>query len=134
LTYNLLKGYQVTASYNYATFENPKVEGSTYRAGFNTPENKFQIGVGNRKLTKNLGFNINFRYQEEFLWQSDFGDWNVPAFGVFDAQLSYRVPSIKTIVKLGGANIGGSDYRTNLGGPFIGQQYYLSLTFDEFFN
>jgi iron complex outermembrane receptor protein len=134
LTYNLLKGYQLTASYNYATFENPKIEGSTYRAGFNTPENKFQLGIGNRKLTKSLGFNINFRYQEEFLWQSDFGDWNVPAFGVFDAQVSYRVPSIKTIIKLGGANIGGSDYRTNLGGPFIGQQYYLSLTFDEFFN
>jgi iron complex outermembrane receptor protein len=134
LTYNFLKGYQVTANYNYATFDNPEVEGSTYRAGFNTPENKFQVGIGNRKLTKSLGFNINFRYQEEFLWQSDFGDWNVPAFGVFDAQVSYRVPSIKTIIKLGGSNIGGSDYRTNLGGPFIGQQYYLSLTFDEFFN
>lgn len=134
LTYNLFKGYQITASYNYATFDNPITEGSTYRAGFNTPENKFQIGLGNRKLTKNIGFNVNFRYQEEFLWQSDFGDWNVPAFGVLDAQVSYKVSSIKTIIKLGGSNLGGGDYRTNLGGPFVGQQYYLSLTFDEFFN
>lgn len=134
LTYNFLKGYQATVSYNYATFNNPDVEDNTYRAGFNTPENKFQVGLGNRKLTKNFGFNVNFRYQEEFLWQSDFGDWNVPAFGVFDAQVSYRVPSIKTIIKLGGSNIGGGDYRTNLGGPFVGQQYYISLTFDEFFN
>ena len=43
-------------------------------------------------------------------------------------------PSIKTIIKIGGTNIAGKDYRTNLGGPFVGQQYYISLTFDEFLN
>ena len=134
LTYNFLKGYQLTANYNYATFESPKIENSTYRAGFNTPENKFQVGVGNRKLTRNLGFNVNFRYQDAFLWQSDFGDWTVPAYGVVDAQISYKIPSIKTTLKAGGSNIAGSDYRTNLGGPFVGSQYYLSLTFDQFFN
>jgi iron complex outermembrane recepter protein len=134
LTYNFLKGYQITASYNYATFDNPEIPGSTYRAGFNTPENKFQVGVGNRKLTKNLGFNVSYRYQEAFLWQSDFGDWTVPEFGVIDAQVSYKIPSIKTVLKLGGSNIGGGDYRTNLGGPFVGSQYYISLTFDQFSN
>jgi iron complex outermembrane recepter protein len=134
ITYSFLKGYAINATYNFATFDQDVPEGSTYRAGFNTPENKFTIGIGNRKLTKNFGFNINYRYQEAFLWQSDFGDWTVPEFGVIDAQLSYRVPTIKTVIKLGGTNIGGNDYRTNLGGPFIGQQYYLSLTFDEFFN
>ncbi|WP_276374042.1 TonB-dependent receptor [Chryseolinea sp. H1M3-3] len=133
LTYNFLKGYFVTGNYNYATFDSKQSDGSTFRAGFNTPENKFTVGVGNRKLTKNLGFNLNFRWQEEFLWQSDFGDWIVPEFGVFDAQFSYRIPSIKTIAKIGGTNLFGKDYRTNLGGPFVGQQYYLSLTFDEFF-
>lgn len=133
LTYNFPKGYFVNGNYNYATFDSKQSDGSTFRAGFNTPENKFNIGVGNRKVTKNLGFNLNFRWQEEFLWQSDFGDWIVPEFGVFDAQFSYRIPSIKTVAKLGGTNLFGKDYRTNLGGPFVGQQYYLSLTFDEFF-
>jgi hypothetical protein len=37
-------------------------------------------------------------------------------------------------LKVGGTNIGGSDYRTNFGAPFVGQMYYISLTFDEFFN
>ena len=133
LTYNVGKGYSIMGNYNYATFDSEQSDGSTFRAGFNTPENKFNIGIGNRKLTKNLGFNVNFRWQDEFLWQSDFGDWNVPEFGVFDAMISYRITSIKTIAKVGASNIGGGDYRTNLGGPFIGQQYYLSLTFDEFF-
>jgi iron complex outermembrane recepter protein len=133
LTYNVGKGYSISGNYNYATFDSKQSDGSTFRAGFNTPENKFNIGIGNRKLTKNFGFNVNFRWQDEFLWQSDFGDWIVPEFGVFDAQVSYRVPSIKSIVKVGGSNLFGKDYRTNLGGPFVGQQYYISLTFDEFF-
>jgi len=133
LTYNFGKGYSINGNYNYATFDSKQSDGSTFRAGFNTPENKFNIGIGNRKLTKNLGFNLNFRWQDEFLWQSDFGDWIVPEFGVFDAMISYKIPSLKTIAKIGGSNLGGTDYRTNLGGPFVGQQYYISLTFDEFF-
>lgn len=134
ITYNLPKYYTLTGSYSYATFDDNTDESSEFRAGFNTPENKFSVGIGNRRVTQNFGFNINFRWQEEFLWQSDFGSWNVPEFGLVDAQVSYKVPSIKTIFKLGGTNIAGKDYRTNLGGPFVGQQYYISLTFDEFLN
>lgn len=134
ISYNLPKYYALTGSYTYATFDDNTNGSSEFRAGFNTPENKFSVGFGNRRVTKNFGFNINFRWQEKFLWQSDFGSWNVPEFGLLDAQLSYKVPSIRTIIKLGGTNIAGKDYRTNLGGPFVGQQYYISLTFDEFFN
>lgn len=134
LTYNLPKYYTLSGTYSYATFDDHTDGDAEFRAGFNTPENKFTVGIGNRRVSKNFGFNINFRWQEEFLWQSDFGSWNVPEFGVLDAQVSYKVPSIKTIFKLGGTNLAGSDYRTNLGGPFVGQQYYLSLTFDEFLN
>ena len=132
LTYTI-RNYTITGNYNWATFDSSTGDGETFRAAFNTPENKIQVGIGNRKLTKNLGFNINFRWQEEFIWQSDFGDWIVPEFGVFDAQVSYRVPVMKSVIKLGGNNLFGGDYRTNLGGPFVGQQYYLSITFDEFF-
>ena len=107
-------------------------DNSEFRAGFNTPENKFTLGIGNRKLTKNLGFNVTYRWQDEFLWQSDFGSAMIPEFGVMDAQVSYKVSSIKTMVKIGGSNLIGGDYRTNFGGPFVGQQYYISLTFDEF--
>jgi iron complex outermembrane receptor protein len=134
LTYSLPKGYSINGNYNYATFNDNREENSQFRAGFNTPNNKFNIGLSNRKVTKNFGFNVNYRWQQTFLWQSDFGSWNVPEFGVVDAQVSYRLPSIKTVLKIGGQNLFGSDYRTNLGGPFVGQQYYLSLTFDEFFN
>lgn len=124
--------YVLTGSYSYAKFDLDNEE-SQYRTGFNTPKNKITVGISNRKVTENLGFSVNFRWQEAFLWESDFGIWEVPEFGVIDAQVSYKVSPLKTIIKLGGQNIGGSDYRTNFGGPFVGQQYYVSLTFDEMF-
>lgn len=133
INYSLYKGYTLNASYNYATFEDNRDANSSFRAGFNTPKNKYSIGVSNRKLTKNIGFNINYRYQDEFLWQSDFGEAMIGEYGVMDAQVSYKITSIKTTAKLGGTNLFGGDFRTNFGGPFVGQMYYLSLTFDEFF-
>ncbi len=133
-TYNFFKSYILNGNYNYATFDlNSNTEGD-FRAGFNTPENKFNIGIGSRKVFNNFGFHLNFRWQDKFLWESTFGIWNVPEFGVLDAQVNYKISDIKTIVKLGGTNLIGGDYRTNLGAPFVGQQFYLSLTFDEFLN
>ncbi|MBX2900431.1 MAG: TonB-dependent receptor [Cyclobacteriaceae bacterium] len=130
LTYNLPKNFVLTGNYNWATFKAD--ESPEFRAGFNTPENRFSVGIGNRKIAKNLGFNANFRWQQDYEWQSSFGIWQVPEFGVLDAQVNYKISSLKTIVKIGGTNLGGGDYRTNLGAPFVGQQYFISLTFDEF--
>lgn len=130
LTYSLPRNFVLNGNYSWANFD--ANESPEFRAGFNTPKNKYSVGVSNRKVTKNLGFNVNFRWQEEYLWQSSYGEWNVPAYGLVDAQVSYKLSPIKTMIKIGGTNIGGGDYRTNLGSPFVGQQYYVSLTFDEF--
>lgn len=132
LTYSLPRNFTLTGNWNYANFD--ANEGPNFLANFNTPKNKFSIGIGNRKLAKNLGFNVNYRWQYKFQWQSTYGVWEVPEYGLVDAQVNYKISSIKTMVKIGGTNIGGGDYRTNLGAPFVGQTYYISLTFDEFFN
>ena len=135
LTYSLPKNFIVNGNYNWADID--ALETAEFNAGFNTPNNRFSIGIGNRKVAKNLGFNINYRWQEDFLWISSFGN-NLPAlipsFGVLDAQVNYKVSSIKSMIKIGATNLGGGDYRTNLGSPFVGQQYYISITFDEFLN
>jgi iron complex outermembrane receptor protein len=130
ITYSLPRNFTLNANYSWATFEED--ENADFRAGFNTPENKFSVGIGNRKVIENLGFNINFRWQEGYLWQSSYGIWNVPEFGVLDAQINYKISALRSMVKVGATNLGGGDYRTNLGAPFVGQMYYLSLTFDEF--
>ncbi len=132
MTYNLPLNLVLSGNYNYATFEDNRDEDSQFRAGFNTPENKFNVGIS-RTITseRHFGFNLNYRWQQEFEWQSDFGVAMIPEFGVIDAQVSYKFEAIKTIAKLSASNLFGGDYRTNFGGPFVGQQYMLSLTFDQ---
>lgn len=129
-TYRLPRSFELTGNYNYANYT--AQEDKDFRAGFNTPKNRGSIGIGNRKIFENFGANVSFRYQTGFLWESSYGTWQVPEFGVLDAQVSYTVPSIKSVFKLGATNLGGGDYRTNLGAPYVGQQYYISVTFDEF--
>ncbi|HCW07310.1 MAG TPA: TonB-dependent receptor, partial [Cytophagales bacterium] len=127
------KNFVIGGNYNYSSFSGQ--QDANFQAGFNTPQNRYSFNLSNRKVTKNLGFNVNFRYQDAFLWQSSYSpaDYTVPAYGVLDAQLTYKVSSLKSVFKIGGTNLGGNDYRTNLGSPFIGQMYYFSITFDEFF-
>jgi len=129
-TYRLPRSFELTGNYNYANYT--AQEDKDFRAGFNTPKNRGAIGLSNRKIFENFGASINFRYQTAFQWESSYGSWIVPEFGVLDAQVSYTVPSLKSVFKLGATNLGGGDYRTNLGAPYVGQQYYISVTFDEF--
>jgi outer membrane receptor protein involved in Fe transport len=125
-----INNFELNGNYNYANYT--ATEDVDFRAGFNTPKNRGSIGISNRKIFDNFGASINYRYQTAFLWESSYGTWMVPEFGVLDAQVSYKVSSIKSIFKLGATNLGGGDYRTNLGAPYVGQQYYITVTFDEF--
>ena len=38
--------------------------------GFNTPEWSTNLSFGNREIVKNIGFNIVWRWQDAFLWES----------------------------------------------------------------
>jgi len=89
--------------------------------------------VANRKIAKDIGFNINFRYQQTFLWQSSYGVWNVPAYARGGCTAQLQDPRQDSDKNWRNQYLAVVDYRTNIGAPFIGQQYYISLTFDEFF-
>ncbi|WP_209332548.1 TonB-dependent receptor [Lunatimonas salinarum] len=132
ITYNLPKNYTISGNYNFNRLITEFEEG--FISDFNTPEHKTNLMFGNRKLTQNLGFNVAYRYQTGFRWESSFAQGDVPEFHNVDAQLSYRLKDIKSIVKLGGSNIFNNRYILNFGGPTIGAIYYLSITFDELLN
>jgi iron complex outermembrane recepter protein len=107
---------------------------SQFLSEFNTPEHKFNMSFGNRRVTDNLGFNFNYRWQTKFLWQSSFtlpANGYVPSYGTLDAQVTYKISSMKSMLKLGGSNILNQRYIQSLGGPTIGAIYYISITFDE---
>lgn len=130
--YSLPKGYKVGFNYNWNKLNNELGDG--YLSEFNTPEHKFNVTFGNRKVTENFGFNVAYRWQDEFLWEATFAQGIVPAVGVVDAQVSYRVKNMKSIIKLGGSDIFNQRYVLNYGGPTLGAIYYVSITFDQLMN
>jgi iron complex outermembrane receptor protein len=130
--YSLPKGYKIGFNYNWNKLNNELGDG--YLSEFNTPEHKFNVTFGNRKVTENIGFNVAYRWQDEFLWESTFAQGNVPAVGVVDAQVSYKLKGMKSVLKLGGSDIFNQRYVLNYGGPTLGAIYYVSITFDQLMN
>lgn len=103
-----------------------------YLNDFNTPKMRFNLGLSNREIIKNTGFNITYRWQDEYNWLSTFAVGNVPAFGTVDAQINLKIPAYKSTIKLGGSNILNKYYITSYGNPQIGGMYYVALIFDQF--
>jgi outer membrane receptor protein involved in Fe transport len=101
---------------------------------FNTPRFKFNLGYGNRYITRRIGFNINWRWQQSFLWESPFGTAMIPAYSMVDAHIRLSIPNLQSIVKVGASNILNSYYTTSFGSAQIGGLFYVSLTYNELFN
>ncbi|HUP14383.1 MAG TPA: TonB-dependent receptor, partial [Niastella sp.] len=100
---------------------------------FNTPKVRFNVTFGNEKVNgSNWGFNILYRWQDKMLWEGTFGTGNVESFGSLDAQISYRLPKIKSLIKLGATNITNSYYTTAFGNPSVGGLYYVSFGYNVF--
>jgi iron complex outermembrane recepter protein len=129
----LPKGYYAkgNVAYNVLTEDTDQV-GSQSR--YNTPDYRFNTGVGNYELFRNFGFYVNYRWQNTFLWESAFGTAQMPAFGTLDAQVSLKLPNMKSILKVGGSNVLNNYYTTSFGSAQIGALYYVSLMFDQFMN
>jgi outer membrane receptor protein involved in Fe transport len=110
---------------------------------FNTPKYRYNVSFGNRNIAgSNFGFNVVYRRQDSFLWEGSFGNavatarqqTIIPAYGTLDAQISKKVPSIKSILKVGGTNLLGTLYTQSWGNPLVGSMYYVSLNFDQLLN
>lgn len=122
------KDFEVGMNYNYAEFSFDQAKDPSFIAGFNTPKHRVKASFGNTEVFKNFGFNLNARYNSEYLWQASFADGLVPENVVFDAQVNYTIPAIKSVLKLGGANLFGNDYLQVVGAGWIGRQIFASLT------
>lgn len=132
-------GFGIGADYLYndfkfsANFSSDRLQESTseLQSEFNTPEFRYNVGVSNANLYKNIGASVSYRYQGAYKWQSVFIAGDVAAFGTMDAQVNFRFPAQKLTMKFGGSNILNKYYRTNYGNPMVGAVYYVSFTFDQ---
>ncbi|WP_026704634.1 carboxypeptidase-like regulatory domain-containing protein [Flavobacterium soli] len=128
LSKKVYKDFEIGANYNFSDFEFDQSKDPSFIAGFNTPKHRIKASLGNTKLFKNFGFNVNVRWNTEYLWQASFADGMVPENTVFDAQINYAIPVIKSVLKVGAANLFGKDYIQVIGAGSIGQQIFASLT------
>lgn len=133
--YSISKGYTLGGNVAYnRLLDQDDLIAQGFRAAYNTPEWRYNIRFSNRKVTDNLGFNIVWRWQDAFLWESSIGEGIIPAYQTLDAQVSYKLSSLKSILKIGGSNILNERYTTSFANPRMGAIYYISITFDEFLN
>ena len=101
---------------------------------FNTPTFRTNFGLSNSgfALKKRLGFAANLHYQDGFTYEGTFAVGSVSSYSTLDAALNYKLPSIKSLVKVGGSNILNHYYYTAFGSPKIGGLYYVSFAYNIF--
>lgn len=129
VTYNFYKKFTVGGNVNYNKMKANKTD-DIFVTGFNTPEWSTNLSFGNREIAKNVGFNIVWRWQDSFLWESPLVTGKIAAYSTLDAQVTYRVPKVNGSIKLGGANLLNNRYIQYAGGPTIGGLYYVAFTID----
>jgi iron complex outermembrane receptor protein len=127
----IFNGFDISANYTKSILDFDADLNPDFATNWNTPEHKVKGQFGHPKLFKNFGFNVAWRYNSEFYWEATFGEGEVPANHVFDAQVSLTLPKLNTVLKAGAANLGGNEYFTAFGSGLIGSQYYLSLTINN---
>ncbi len=129
LTYNFYQKFTLAGNVNYNALS-ANSQPDVFVTGFNTPKWATNLSFGNREVVRNFGFNVNWRWQTSFLWESPLATGQVPAYQTIDAQVNLRVPTLKSTIKLGGTDLFNRRYYQYAAGPTIGALYYLSVTFD----
>ena len=123
--------FDLSGSYTYAKLDFDRDTYPDFTTNFNTPEHKFKASFGNTEVFENFGFNIAYRYSDDYYWEATFGNGVVPEFHVLDAQINLNVPSFKSTFKAGATNLLGDEYFTAFGTGFIGSMYYLGWTINN---
>src|SRR5690606_1327497 len=131
LSTKVFGNFDLGGSYTYTKQDFDQAAFPDFKTSFNTPEHKTKITFGNTDLFKNFGFNAAWRWSDNYFWQATFGDGQIPAYHVVDAQLNYRVPSLKSSFKVGATNLLGDEYFSAIGVGNVGSMYYISWTINN---
>jgi outer membrane cobalamin receptor len=136
MTYYFRKFFSITGNYSYNILDRKNSTDPLIPA-FNSPENKYNIGLGGRDMDlylfnklriRNVGFMVNYKWIQGFDYEGSpqFTGY-VPSYDLVDAQISYRIPKIKTTLKVGSSNLFDNKKFTVYGGPTVGRMAYVTL-------
>jgi outer membrane receptor protein involved in Fe transport len=130
LQYTLPKGFFVGGNLAYNDLSNADANVLTQ---FNTPKIKYNLSVGNYSIKKVFGFNITYRWQDSYVYQSSFVSGTTPSFGALDAQISMKLPKMQnSMIKIGASNLLNKYYTDAIGNSQVGGLYYVSLGFNVY--
>lgn len=121
--------FSIAANYTNA-FLNKHDSKDPLIPNFNTPPHKYNLSFGGRNIY-NFGFNITYKWVDgyDYTGSPQFTGY-IPAYGLTDAQVNYKIKKIKSTVKLGCSNIFNNEHFEAYGGPFIGRLMYASINFE----
>jgi outer membrane receptor protein involved in Fe transport len=126
--YSLPMGWLLSGNYAYSTISSKDVNQQT---DFNTPKSKVNLTVANYSIAKIYGFNLTYRWQEGYLYQSSFITGYTPAFGTLDAQISMKLPKLNhSLIKIGASNLLNYYHVDAIGGARMGGLYYVSFGYN----
>ncbi|OEK08982.1 hypothetical protein A8C32_13850 [Flavivirga aquatica] len=126
-----LRKFHINGAYNYTKlFDYNEEVDSDFVPQFNTPEHYAKLTFGSEKLFGNFGFNTKVRWNSEYEWVSPFASDTITSELVLDAQFSYGIPAIKSLIKVGANNLFGEEYIQVIGSGKLGQSYFVSLTYN----
>lgn len=128
LEYKLPNGFVAAGNYAYNHISG---NDNNQQTDFNTPENKFNLSLSNYSIAKYYGFNVTYRWQQEYVYQTSFITGITPAFGTLDAQVSMKIPHMtSSVIKIGATNLLNKYYRDAIGNANIGGLYYISFGYN----
>ena len=128
LDYTLPGGFIAGGNYAYNHISNAS---NGQQTDFNTPKNKFNLSFANYTIAKYYGFNVTYRWQQEYLYQSSFITGTTPAFGTLDAQIQMKIPHMSSsVIKIGASNLLNKYYVDAIGNANIGGLYYVSFGYN----
>ena len=130
---DLSKNFLVKANYFSDYMQN---RNNSQVNNFNTPHYHINFEFSNTGFGngKRWSFNTAMRYKPAFFYvvSGNFANGTVPASFVLDAQVSYKLPSIHSMFKLGSTNLTNKYYSTAVGNPNIGGVYYVTYAYNVF--
>ncbi|MBL4674798.1 MAG: TonB-dependent receptor [Mucilaginibacter sp.] len=129
LSYRIWPKYVLAGNATFAKLDR-KTQDDALEDGFNTPKWMTNVSFGGNHVVSNFGFNVLYKYQSSYYWQSFLVNGNVPGYGTLDAQVNYDFVKSKLNIKIGASNLTNRYYTSFLGGPSIGGFYYTTLTYD----
>lgn len=136
LNYYLNDTYTINGNYSWNKLrQDESIVDDPIIPAFNTPEHKFNIGFGGRNIKmgslKKFSFNLNYKWVEGFLFEGSpqFTGF-VPTYDMLDAQVSFGLDKINSILKIGASNVLDNRKFQTYGGPRIGRLGYIKLTYE----